>query len=69
MLSLLLSITACSNRAIYDNAQLNQRQECEKQPPLTYRECIAQADQNYDHYQRERNELLETSEDKQGTEN
>jgi len=51
--------TGCSNKAIYDNIRINQRNECLKEPPPTYFNCIDGANKSYEEYERERKELLE----------
>ena len=48
----------CSNKSIYNNVQLNNRQSCQKLPPSQYDECIKQTEKSYDEYERERNEIL-----------
>jgi hypothetical protein len=55
---MLLGVAGCSNKAIYDNAQLNQRNECIKEPPLTYFECVERTNKSYEEYERERKETL-----------
>jgi hypothetical protein len=64
LLLLVLGITAagCSSRAVYDNIQINQRNDCAKEPPSDYFECLERADKSFDEYQREREELLEGAE-------
>ena len=49
---------ACSNKAIYDNIQLNNRQQCAKLPPSQYDECIAHYSKTYDEYEKERKEVI-----------
>ena len=53
-----LLIGACSNKAIYDNIQLNNRNDCAKLPRSQYDECIERAGKSYDEYERERKEAL-----------
>jgi len=57
---LLISIAACSNKVMYDNLRLNQRQKCVKEPRSNYIECIKRTDKSYEDYERKRKELLET---------
>ena len=57
--AVVLLIGACSNKAIYDNIQLNNRNDCAKLPPSQYNECIERASRSYDEYERERKETLE----------
>ncbi len=59
ILLLLLGIAACSNRAIYDNMRIHQRNECLKEPPSRHEECMEHANKSYEEYERERRELLE----------
>ena len=51
-----LLIGACSNKAIYDNIQFNNRSDCAKLPTSQYDECIERASKSYDEYERERKE-------------
>lgn len=44
----------CSNKAVYENIQLNNRNECNKVPPSQYEECIERASKPYEEYERER---------------
>lgn len=55
-LALPLLFVGCSNRAVYDNVQLNNRRECNRVPPSQYEECIQQASKTYEEYERERDE-------------
>lgn len=56
-------LCACSNRQIYDAAQNNRRQECDKLPDSAQRDaCLEQYSQSYDDYQREREEILKRQE-------
>ena len=56
-LFLALLIGACSNKEVYDNIQLNNRQNCLELPQSQYDECIARFSKSYDEYERERKEL------------
>jgi len=58
VLLIALSIGACSNKAIYDNIQLNNRNDCAKLPPSQYDECMERANKSYEEYERERKEAL-----------
>ena len=55
----LVGITACSNRAVYDNVRIHQRNECLEEPPSRYEECLERVNKPYKVYQREREEALE----------
>lgn len=59
MVLVMLGATGCSNKAVYDNMRINQRNECIKEPPAGYFECIERTQKTYDEYERERKELLE----------
>lgn len=54
-----VGMSACSNRAIYDNLRVYQRQECRDQPMSSYEQCLERARQSYGAYQRERREALD----------
>ncbi len=58
VLVLPLLFVGCSNKAIYDNIQLNNRNECNKVPPSQYDECIERASKTYEEYERERNDTI-----------
>lgn len=51
--------TGCSNKAVYDNLRLHQRNECIKEPLPTYSECIERTNKSYEEYERERKEVLD----------
>lgn len=53
-------IIGCSNKALYDSARLHQRNECAKEPPPAYSDCIERTNKSYEAYERERKEALET---------
>ena len=57
-LILLAVLAACSHKAIYDNAQNDQRWQCDKEPISTQAECRERVAKTYDQYERERQELL-----------
>lgn len=54
-----LTLSACSNQAIYNTLQQNQRNACLKEPPVLYEECMERASQSYQDYRRERDEMLQ----------
>lgn len=58
-LVVLLLLAGCSNKAIYDNIQLNNRRDCTKLPPSQYDSCIEQANKSYEEYEKERREAIE----------
>lgn len=57
IMSLGMSIAACSNRQVYDSVQANNRLECQKLPLSQQEECLQKANKSYDEYERERKEL------------
>jgi len=59
LILIMFSAAACSNKAIYDNIRLNQRNDCLKEPPSVYLECVEGTDKPYKEYERERKELLD----------
>lgn len=56
---LMFGFAGCSNKDLYDNLHLNQRQLCDKEPRSTYDECIKSLSKSYKKYELERKELLE----------
>lgn len=60
ILLLLVGVAACSNRAVYENIQIHQRNECMKQPSGPYEECLERVNPPYEEYRREREEMLES---------
>lgn len=59
MILIMFGVAGCSNKAIYDSMQVNQRNECIKEPPTTYFKCIERTNKSYDEYERERKEISE----------
>lgn len=54
----LTGLSACSNRAIYEDMQIRQRNDCHKEPsPRAVRECLERVDTSYETYQRQREGL------------
>lgn len=51
-------MAGCSNKAVYDNIQINNRNECNKVPPPQYEECMERANQSYEEYERERDVVV-----------
>ncbi|MDO9518860.1 MAG: hypothetical protein Q8K97_15830 [Pseudohongiella sp.] len=58
VLVLFLSAAACSNKAVYMNAQTNLRTECHMGPMSQYQECMARTSRSYEEYLRDREEAL-----------
>lgn len=52
----MFGVAGCSNKAIYDNFRLNERNKCANEPPSTYLECIERTNKSYEEYERERKE-------------
>ncbi len=61
---ILMSFSGCSNKVMYDNLRLNQRQKCAEEPKSTYLECLKRASKSYKDYEQERKELLKTTDKK-----
>jgi len=59
ILLVLLGMTACSNRAIYESTRIQQRNDCLKEPPPLYEECVERTNKTFEEYRREREEALE----------
>lgn len=59
----LLLIAGCSNKAAYQNLQINQRNECLQRPPSQYEECMQGVDKSYEEYEQERQEYLREREE------
>jgi hypothetical protein len=57
LLSFAALLAACSERAVYDNLQHNNRLQCDKVPLSEYDACVERASKPYDDYERERREL------------
>lgn len=52
----MFGVAGCSNKAIYDNFRLDERNKCAKEPSSTYLECIERTNKSYEEYERERKE-------------
>ena len=59
MCVLLLALSGCSSRALFENAQHNKRNECQRLPPSQYDECMERARQTYDEYRKAREEVID----------
>ncbi len=55
-----LVATGCSSKAVYDNVQRNNQQECVSVPPVQYEECIERSSKSYEEYKRDRAKVLES---------
>ena len=49
-------LCACSEKAVYDNIQLNNPLQCDKVPLSEYDDCMSRASKPYEDYERERQE-------------
>ncbi|GGD73945.1 hypothetical protein [Lacimicrobium alkaliphilum] len=58
VLILLVGATGCSNRGMYENLRIHQRQECLERPPSESIECLQRTNKSFEEYQREREEAL-----------
>ncbi|OUS27638.1 hypothetical protein A9Q99_14465 [Gammaproteobacteria bacterium 45_16_T64] len=57
-LSVILLMAGCSNKAVYDNIQLNMKNECRTLPQSQYEECMEDASTSYEEYEENRQEML-----------
>ena len=62
ILALLLAIASCSNRAVYENIQINKRNQCLQGPQAAYEECMEGVEKPYEEFEQERREYLEERE-------
>ena len=53
----MVGIAGCSNKALYEKFQLDERNRCAKEPPPTYLDCIERTNKPYEEYERERKEI------------
>ncbi|HHJ21229.1 MAG TPA: hypothetical protein ENJ84_15600 [Gammaproteobacteria bacterium] len=53
-LAVIALLTGCSNKAIYENIQLNNRNDCIKLPQSQYEDCVRSANKSYEEYEQER---------------
>lgn len=59
VLTVFVGLMACSNKAVHEGTRFQLRNECLKEPPSRYQECLKRADQFYEEYQRQHEEVLE----------
>jgi hypothetical protein len=59
----LLSLFACSNKALYQTIQLNGLRACEQRPIFQQKSCKAQYQKDYATYKQERDALGQSSEE------
>lgn len=55
----LVTLTACSQRQIYDSVQTSNRNECELLSGVQRKECLEWLVPDYQTYERQRKELLD----------
>ena len=53
-----LTISACSNKAVYQDLQRNKRNECMQVPQSEYDRCMRNMEQSYEEYELQRQEAL-----------
>ena len=54
----ILLLSACSNRAVYETMQSHEREECAKGPAHAYQSCLEATQKPFEEYERERNEAI-----------
>ena len=59
MACIVFSMAGCSNKAVYDNIQHNNRRACNTVPPAQYEACIERSNKSYEEYKREREAVVE----------
>ena len=50
--------SGCSNRAIYNNIQVEKRNHCLTLPRSQFEECMSSANKSFDEYTKERNKAI-----------
>ena len=58
ILTFAVALTACSKQAWYQGAQSSQTAHCMKEPLSEYENCTQQSAENYDEYNKNREQLL-----------
>ena len=58
-LLMLLALGACSNQQVYNNVQVNQKNECEKLQLTQRQDCLNKLSPDYNEYEAERKKLIE----------
>lgn len=56
------SLGGCTNQALYENIQADQKLRCTKLPAAQYEECMERANMPYEEYEREREKVLQNGE-------
>lgn len=62
IMALLVLVAGCSNRAVYENIQINKRNQCLQGPQAAYDECMEGTEKPYEKFEQERREYLEERE-------
>ena len=57
-LTFAIALTACSKQSWYQGAQSSQTAHCMKEPLSEYKDCTQQSGENYDEYNKNREQLL-----------
>ena len=60
-LALLATLTACTNRQMYEAAQAGRRNECQKYDDETRARCLEGANMSYKQYRQERDKVPDSS--------
>jgi len=63
--SLMLIMSGCSSKQLYNAVQENRQQACLKSPPGQYDQCMAEHSQSYREYQQQREKALQQPEQPQ----
>jgi len=58
LLCLCFTVSACSNKAVYQDLQRNKRNECLQVPQSEYDRCMQNMQQSYEEYERQRQQAL-----------
>lgn len=59
VISLIVLLSGCSGRQLFDVAQESKRNECRRLPPAQQAECMRDVEPSYEDYQRRRREVIE----------
>ncbi|MBZ9613536.1 hypothetical protein [Rheinheimera maricola] len=58
VICLLLGVTGCSNKGVYQDLQRNKHNECMRGPVADYDRCMQNMDQSYEEYEQQRQQAL-----------
>ncbi|RUO21812.1 hypothetical protein [Aliidiomarina haloalkalitolerans] len=56
---LVVFLSACSNKQLFDITQETKRNECRRLPPNQYEECMRDVETSFEEYMRKRQEVVE----------